>query len=116
RNLILANDPDILLDIIVAGALSQVTTHSLNGLFGRKIRKVALDMCRRNLVHIVASDAHNQDQRPFDMREAYSFLSNKLDSTYVQYYQENAEAVVNNGRIEKREPKQVSRRWWVRNA
>jgi len=45
RNVELANDLDILMELVKAGALGQVTTHSLNGLFGRRIRQVALKMC-----------------------------------------------------------------------
>jgi protein-tyrosine phosphatase len=112
RNSELANEMDTLMELVEAGALCQVTTHSLNGLFGRRIRQVAFEMCRRNLVHIVASDAHNQDQRPFGMSEAYRLVASKFGRAYVQYYQANAIAIADNQNIKSWEPKPDKKRWW----
>ncbi len=112
RNSDLANEMDILMELIEAGALSQVTSHSLNGLFGRRIRQVSLEMCRRNLVHIVASDAHNQDLRPFGMSEAYRLIASEFNREHVHYYQTNAKAIVDNQSIQIWEPRLEKRRWW----
>jgi protein-tyrosine phosphatase len=112
RNSALANESDTWLAIIKAGALTQVTSHSLNGLFGRRIQQIALEMCRRNLVHVIASDAHNQDLRPFGMNEAYQFVTRKLGRAYAQYYQVNALAIADNQGLEPWEPMMDRRRWW----
>jgi protein-tyrosine phosphatase len=114
RNTELANKMDILMELVQFGALSQVTAHSLNGLFGRKIRQTALRMCRRNLVHIVASDAHDEKQRPFGMREAYIQVNKEVGHAHVQYYQDNAAAIAEDKPIEVWEPK-AEKRWmlWV---
>lgn len=112
RNSDIANGVDTLQELIEAGALSQVTSHSLNGLFGPRIRKVALEMCRRNLVHIIASDAHNPRQRPFGMSEAYRFVDSKLGSEYVELYRTNAIAIANNQNIELWQPKSAKKSWW----
>jgi protein-tyrosine phosphatase len=112
RNSDLINKIDTLQELVEAGALSQVTTHSLNGLFGRRIRQAALEMCRRNLVHIVASDAHNPELRPFGMSEAYRFVNSKLGSAYVEHYQANALAIANNQNIELWQPRSAKKSWW----
>ena len=46
------------------GALTQVTGASITGLFGSKARDFALEMLKRNLVHVVASDSHDVRYRP----------------------------------------------------
>lgn len=46
------------------GALSQVTSSSLTGRFGGKVKGISEEMVRRGLVHLVASDAHDLKYRP----------------------------------------------------
>jgi tyrosine-protein phosphatase YwqE len=43
-------------------------------LSGPKIQAVSLELCRLNLVHFVASDAHNLFVRPFGLRQAYGLV------------------------------------------
>ena len=52
------------------GALTQVTGASLTGKFGDKARDFARAMLRRNLVHVLASDAHDVRYRPPVLSEA----------------------------------------------
>lgn len=74
RNLVLAAHPQQLDEWIRIGCLLQVTAGSLCGDFGRKAESMALDLVRRNLVHLVASDAHAMSWRPPSMRRAYDLL------------------------------------------
>src|SRR5439155_20368625 len=46
------------------GALTQVTASSLTGKFGDKPRDFARELLRRNLIHVLASDAHDVRYRP----------------------------------------------------
>ena len=46
------------------GALTQVTANSLTGRFGDKAREFAQAMLRRDLVHILCTDAHDVKHRP----------------------------------------------------
>lgn len=46
------------------GALGQLTSSSLVGVFGRTIQQLSEEMVRRRLVHILASDAHDGEYRP----------------------------------------------------
>lgn len=59
RNSVFAADPGKLRDLIRRGAVAQVTAGSLTGVFGQAVRRTALDMVRRGLIHVVASDAHS---------------------------------------------------------
>ena len=47
-----------------AGVLTSVTAGSLVGRFGGEVRRFALALVREELVHNVASDAHDAVRRP----------------------------------------------------
>ncbi len=100
RNLAIAEQPDQLARLVELGALSQLTTHSLCGRFGGKLQRLSLELCRRNLVHVLASDAHDAQRRSYLMGEAYSLVRRKLGDRAEAYYRGNAQAVVDNRAIE----------------
>ena len=53
----------LLHEFIQAGALSQVTAMSITGEFGKDIKKFTKTLLTKNLVHIIASDAHSKHRR-----------------------------------------------------
>ena len=63
RHAAIQHGPALLADLIHAGSLTQVTAGSLDGSFGPRIQDCALKLLRQNMVHVVASDAHNCDWR-----------------------------------------------------
>ncbi len=64
RNSVFMERPQLLFELIEAGCLGQVTAMSLTGNFGSTTKKTALMFLKNNLVHIIASDAHNASGRP----------------------------------------------------
>lgn len=64
RNVVFGESPDLLYELVETGSLAQVTTKSLTGDFGRETRKVARLFLEHNLVHLIASDAHDAEKRP----------------------------------------------------
>lgn len=96
RNMELAGNLSRLADLIDRGALAQMTTHSLNGLFGRKIQSISMDMCRSNLIHFLSSDAHHPKERPFFLQAAATYIMKKLGEETYYYYKDNAHRVLYN--------------------
>ncbi|WP_010276916.1 tyrosine-protein phosphatase [Paenibacillus senegalensis] len=113
RNRELAKDPDKLYDLVSIGVLSQITSHSLTGLFGPGVQKLALNFCKRNLAHFIASDAHNAGVRPFALNDAYRIIKQKVGSSYEEGYIRNAEALVADEPIPFKEGPVKLRRWWT---
>ena len=74
RNGLLHTRLDQLQSWVANGALVQVTAGSLLGAFGRTARSVATELVNRNLVHFVASDAHDTEYRTPVLREAYQYV------------------------------------------
>lgn len=99
RNMELSGNLSRLADLIDRGALAQMTSHSINGLFGRKIQSISLDMCRSNLIHFLSSDAHNPIERPFFLQTAATYIMKKLGEETHSYYKKNADKVLYNQEI-----------------
>jgi protein-tyrosine phosphatase len=57
-------EPDLLEAIVRSGVLTSITADSLVGKFGETVRRFALDLFEKELVHNVASDAHDESNRP----------------------------------------------------
>lgn len=75
RNHEILKHPNRLKDFVDKGALAQLTAASYTGGFGSKVQKFSKQLIDANLVHFLASDAHNVTNRAFHMKEAYSQLS-----------------------------------------
>lgn len=56
-------DPEMLESLLAAGALTSITAGSLVGRFGGEVRRFALELVHRGMVHNVASDAHDHLRR-----------------------------------------------------
>jgi protein-tyrosine phosphatase len=70
RNPVLQRDPDRLEKWVELGCLTQVTSLSLTGTFGRSAASSCWRFLERGLAHVVASDAHDPKHRHTRMDEA----------------------------------------------
>ena len=64
RNVVLQREPVRLFQLVQRGCLAQVTAQSLVGAFGPEVQKTAELFLRCGLVQIIASDTHNETDRP----------------------------------------------------
>jgi protein-tyrosine phosphatase len=56
--------------LVRSGVLVQITAGSLTGAFGDRVRQFSTRLLREDLVHVIASDAHNHDRRPPGLQAA----------------------------------------------
>lgn len=105
RNRDIYADPNLLHGLVSRGALAQLTAGSLTGVFGKEIKKVSLQMIEHNLIHFIASDAHNINARNFGtLSEGYAVIKEEY-GTMMQYnLEENAQYLMHNENINKNEP------------
>ena len=80
RNALLHTRLDQLQSWVENGALVQVTAGSLLGGFGRAAKSVAIGLMNRNLVHFIASDAHDARHRTPVLRDAYEYVEKTWNS------------------------------------
>ena len=106
RNKAIAQNLDLLFDLINGGALSQITTSSLLGDFGSNVRKLSLKMIDSNLAHFIASDAHSITNRPFMLKQLFNDRKLKAYYEELESYLKNGELVLKDERISKQIPTQ----------
>jgi len=70
RTAAIQHDPNQLYDLVERGALAQITSGSLTGVFGPRIQATARVLVEHNLVHLIASDAHGTGYRAPRLSEA----------------------------------------------
>lgn len=64
RNLLLQRRLDLIEEWISFGCLTQITAGSLTGFWGPGPKKACETLLKKNLVHVIASDAHDSGRRP----------------------------------------------------
>lgn len=76
RNTVIMMKPAIVENLIERGVLIQINSGSLTGIFGRRVKKISMDLIKKGQVHIVASDCHNVNSRPMNLSGAYEIVEN----------------------------------------
>ena len=110
RNMEIVENPNLLYEFVQNGIAAQLTSGSLTGKFGKKIKKVSNDLIASNLVHFIASDAHNVNSRQFWMNEARHEIEKQFGLDQLYYFEENARLVVEEQYIMREMPQQVKQR------
>ncbi|MCS7314566.1 MAG: CpsB/CapC family capsule biosynthesis tyrosine phosphatase [Bryobacterales bacterium] len=77
------------------GCTVQVTAQSLLGRFGRDARAFAVALMERGLVHFIASDAHDPEDRPPRLDEAWQWVARRYGTEYAfLLFEENPKAAL----------------------
>lgn len=64
---------------------------------------------KKNLVHFIASDAHNLDTRKPNLVKAYEIIERQYGNEYVNYLQSNVSSVLSNQEIVTRKSKSIKK-------
>jgi protein-tyrosine phosphatase len=105
RNQGVIKDPSLVYDLVIGGALVQANTGSLLGKFGRDVAETARKLLRRNLVHVIASDAHSPHGRPPVLSEGLSVASKWIgNEEAIKLVTENPRRIIAGEALVVREP------------
>jgi protein-tyrosine phosphatase len=111
RNETLMDNLDVLRYLIQMGALVQITAGSVTGHFGRKVEKRTMRLLRLNMVHILATDAHNYTSRPPALSRALEVISKKIgDEEARGLVQDTPQAIISGIKPTIKEPLKEKRR------
>jgi protein-tyrosine phosphatase len=103
---------DVLQSWISDGCLMQVTAQSLLGRFGPRAGRSASTLLERGMVHIIASDAHDCEDRPPRLDLAHAFIKEKYGQELAdRLLSENPGAVIAGEAIIKESAPQ-RRKWY----
>lgn len=84
RNWLLQQRVEQLHTWVLNGCLIQVTAQSFWGRFGPEARRFCRELMQRDLVHFVASDAHDCEDRPPRLDTAYQHIAKKYGEERAQ--------------------------------
>ena len=116
RNGLLHKRLDQLTAWVQNGALVQITAGSLLGRFGRRAKAVADELVNRNLVHFVASDAHDTQYRTPTLSDAYQYVQKTWGAALAETLFDTAPQAVIAGRqiqlLDDPEPEPHKKKWY----
>ncbi|MCC9022705.1 tyrosine-protein phosphatase [Bacillus nakamurai] len=110
RNKEIRENPSVLYSLVKKGAAAQVTAGCVAGAFGRKAKSFSLQLIEANLIHFMASDAHNLGTRNFCYQEALGVLEKEAGTEPIYMFAENAALLLQNKAIYKEPPLPAARR------
>lgn len=96
RNKELIANHKLLFELVQEGALTQITSGSIIGDFGKSIQSFSKKIIEHNLAHFIATDAHNIGSRGFTLQQAYETISKVHGIERTFYFKENAEQLLKN--------------------
>jgi protein-tyrosine phosphatase len=112
-------DPQMLESLVRGGILTSITAGALAGRFGGVVRRFALELVRDDMVHNVASDAHDLDQRrpgiAADLKQAgldplADWLTHQVPAAILN----GEETMPPRPEVELQVTRITRRRWWRR--
>ncbi|PAW30071.1 tyrosine protein phosphatase [Peribacillus simplex] len=96
RNKELIENHKLLFELVQEGALTQLTSGSIIGNFGKSIQSFSKKIIEHNLAHFIATDAHNIGSRGFTLQHAYETITKAYGIQRTLYFKENAEQLLKN--------------------
>ena len=90
-------NPELIYEVINAGAIIQVNSHSILGKSGKELQKVCNTLLNRNMVHVVGTDAHSSKRRTPIFLDAYKYVIEKYSKEMADdLFIKNNNAIINN--------------------
>lgn len=99
RNTKIIEHPDILLELLKRGCLSQVTAGSYVGVFGKKVEKFSERLIGHDQVYVFSSDAHALPGRNYEMKNAFKKLKKEYGAECVSQFKRNAKRIINGDNV-----------------
>lgn len=93
RNLKLMSNPEILEEFVEDGYLLQVNSGSLTGEYGQSVQKAAEKLVRKNMVHLMGSDGHDDISRKTGVRDGFRRIR-EMNPFLGDWIEENSSRVI----------------------
>jgi len=107
RNSILQNATERLRDWVAKGCLIQVTAQSLGDRFGKAAKQSAWTLLKDDLVHFLASDAHDTVHRPPRLDDAWQSVQREFGTqTARRLFIDNPRAVILGNPLPEEDPRE----------
>lgn len=80
----IVNEPTAIKELIALGAELQITSGAVLGSDGWATKWFCRKLLKKQLVHYIASDAHNMNTRPVDLGKCAEFVEKKYGKSYAE--------------------------------
>ena len=95
RNQVIQQNLQLLCDWVTAGCLTQITAQSLTGRFGSRAQRLSRRLLEHNLVHVIASDAHDLESRPPRLSECFDLIKKEYGETLAdELFRKHPQAIL----------------------
>lgn len=97
----LVDEVELVAELVELGAYIQVNASTIEGTNGKPGKKMVKHLLKRELVHFVGTDAHDDRFRTPKIKEAYAYVKKKYGYAYAdKIFMENPQCIINNTYIE----------------
>lgn len=110
RNMELLENHGRMYELIRNGALAQVTAGSILGKFGKDVQEFTEQLIKANLVHFIASDAHNTKTRGFGLVDAFDVINEQYGIDMYYMLLENSQLLIDDANINRFEPSRIQQK------
>lgn len=93
RNLSIMKNPDLLKSLLCQGNLAQLNAGSLSGFYGKTIKEFAETLVKRNMIHVIGSDGHNNSKRNTNIKDGYERVR-ELNEELYNWIVSNEEKII----------------------
>ena len=104
RNAYIINDLNILYRFIKQGALVQMNISSIEGLYGKRVKRTALLMLKHYMVHFVGTDTHSPGKRQTGVDDIIEKLKVNYPDQAHSLLCDNPQSIIRNESITITEP------------
>lgn len=105
------DSPDLVYQWMKGGTLTQINMGSFLGVFGRREERTAVTLLEHGLITCLASDCHGTRRRSPDMREARSYIGERMSPGVAErLFYENPRAILMGEKVSSGEMKTVHKR------
>lgn len=88
-------NPELIYDVINAGAIIQINSHSILGKSGKELQRTCNTLISRNMVHVVGTDAHSSRRRTPIFLDAYKYVCEKYSKEVADdLFIKNSNAII----------------------
>lgn len=109
RNERIINHPDILYRLIKQGAYVQMSISSIEGKYGKRVRKAALLMLQHHMVHFIGTDSHSPHKEKARIKALSEMLSYYYQDKAIDLLFNNPDKIINNELVRIDEPEKVKK-------
>ncbi|HYF75404.1 MAG TPA: CpsB/CapC family capsule biosynthesis tyrosine phosphatase [Candidatus Nitrosocosmicus sp.] len=109
RNQCIIDNPNILHNLIKHGALVQMNIPSIEGKYGKRVKRIAQLMLQHRMVHFIGTDSHSYKEGHAKLKSLAEMMSDYCSEMLCDLFYENTQKIIKNEIFKINEPEKIKR-------